>query len=291
MRYSTGTLLLLMTVVGALAFAWRERREAARTVLQANAHVSAADVRLIQEKRLARQAKAEFGQWLTTKAEGHARAGRMGEARAGYEDVLTVQEMFLGKDQPETMSTVLALGRLCHRQGDFKAAEALLERFVEYGRAKSQRFQLGLALATLASIRMEQGQFNEALTLYDECHRVRTKQQGNHWWTPATASCLGEAMVRCGRFAEAEPILVGSYDTLKRQARQIPSDERPLQLGRAARRVAELYVELGESELAERWRAKAAQHGQPLAPETSPVEVGAAAHPSPNSTSSDDALE
>ncbi|MBX9585540.1 MAG: tetratricopeptide repeat-containing protein, partial [Gemmataceae bacterium] len=92
-----------------------------------------------------------------------------------------------------------------------------------------------------------------------ECLELREKLDPKAWTTANTRSLLGDALLRQGKPAEAEPLLVAGYAGLLADRSNIPPPAAN-NLPEAADRLVDLYVALGKPDEAKRWRAERAKY-------------------------------
>ncbi|MBX9625937.1 MAG: hypothetical protein K2X82_19210, partial [Gemmataceae bacterium] len=94
-----------------------------------------------------------------------------------------------------------------------------------------------------------------------ECLELREKLAPTAWTTANARSLLGGALLRQGKPAEAEPLLVAGYEGLVAVRRSIPPvPQAQVNLPEAADRLVELYQKLGKPDEAARWRAVRAKY-------------------------------
>ncbi|MCB9885664.1 MAG: serine/threonine protein kinase [Planctomycetes bacterium] len=111
------------------------------------------------------------------------------------------------------------------------------------------RAQLGAALLD--------DQPAEAESLLRECLAVRVQQAPDSWLRYNCASMLGGALVRQGKYAEAEPLLLEGYEKMQ------PPPELVSRKSNALLRVIELYDAWGKTAEAAKWRARSASAPSP----------------------------
>jgi tetratricopeptide (TPR) repeat protein len=101
-------------------------------------------------------------------------------------------------------------------QGGSKFKDVLAQ--IVSGLAESLAAQDGDRLSASANQYNERGEYVAAEALYREAHKQYASQLGlNHWRTAVAASSLGAALTNQGRYEEAEPFLVDSFELLKRR--------------------------------------------------------------------------
>jgi hypothetical protein len=95
------------------------------------------------------------------------------------------------------------------------------------------------------------GQVKEGETILREAVKIRTESlPKEHYWVALANSALGECLTIQQRYDEAEPLVVGSYESLKNsQGTNNPRTRLALQ------RLVELYEKWQKPDLAARYRA------------------------------------
>ena len=110
----------------------------------------------------------------------------------------------------------------------------------------------GASLAAQSDTLLKEGRFQEAAASLRGCLAVRQKAlPEGHWLIADTNSQLGAALAGEGKFAEAEPLLLEAYATL-RDGRGVPADRTRA----AVRRIVQLYESWGKADRAAEWRAR-----------------------------------
>ena len=94
-----------------------------------------------------------------------------------------------------------------------------------------------------------------------ECLELREKLAPVAWNTANAKSLLGDAQLRRGKPAEAEPLLVAGYAGLLADRANIPPlPQAQANLPEAADRLVEVYVALGKPDEVRKWRAERAKY-------------------------------
>jgi eukaryotic-like serine/threonine-protein kinase len=104
----------------------------------------------------------------------------------------------------------------------------------------------------LGAVYLRQGKLNEAEATLRETLAGRMKADATGWRVAATRSILGDTLAAAKRFAEAEPLLVESYEELRRQGANIPTVKRFEK--RAAERLHQFYRNSNQPEKAQAWQ-------------------------------------
>lgn len=144
--------------------------------------------------------------------------GKYKEAESVLREALEVERQTVGDKNPYLCVTLNSLGYLLYLLGDYAEAEANVNHALDIFRQTVPEGHIGYAgpLTTLGLImnktgRSSQGEANirKALSI-----RERILPKG-HWQTAFTEGALGECLATQKRYAEAEPLLVESYQGLK----------------------------------------------------------------------------
>ncbi|MBX9626513.1 MAG: tetratricopeptide repeat protein, partial [Gemmataceae bacterium] len=227
-------------------------------------------------------------------------AGDRGRAEPLFRRALEGSERAIGRDHPDTIQSVNNLGRLLAEMDRPAEAVPLLERayaarsklpardgwvggpladaYAAAGRPKDAARVIGEVLAE-ARARLRPGgpelggllaTAGKALLAIDpaaaepvlrECLVLREKLAPAAWNTANAKSLLGGALLRQGKPAEAEPLLVAGYDGLLADRRNIPPlPQARVNLPEAADRLVELYEKLNKPDEAKKWRAERANY-------------------------------
>jgi hypothetical protein len=105
-------------------------------------------------------------------------------------------------------------------------------------------------MTLLADLLIDTGRFDEALPLAIDAKANCAKAFGNeHWRTASAASAEGAALAGLEKYAEAEDLLVDSVRILQNDAGALP-----FFVANAKRWLAELYLAMGRSEEAAKYR-------------------------------------
>ena len=215
-----------------------------------------------------------------------------------FEETLKLREAKLGRDHPDTLSTVGNLGVNYKDAGRLKEAIPLLEeayraakmypelQFVgprlldAYAKAGENAKLANLLQEQLADARktlpkdspqlagtfapiglslLEHKQWTEAEPLLRECLAIREKTQPDIWSTFNTQSMLGGALLGQKKYADAEPLLVAGYEGMKAREKSIPPQGK-VRLPEALDRLSELYTVTNKPDEVTKWRAERAKY-------------------------------
>jgi hypothetical protein len=110
-------------------------------------------------------------------------------------------------------------------------------------------------LAQLGKALLQQRKWSEAESILRECLKIREAKLPDDWSRFNTMSQLGGALLGQARYADAEPLVVRSYEGMKAREAKIPPKAK-LRLPEAAELVVRLYDACGRPERAAEWRAK-----------------------------------
>jgi len=143
--------------------------------------------------------------------------GNYAEAETSLRGVLD------GKDEsgPDYDSLTLTcdafLAQLHYRTGAYDKAEAEFKRVLEIERSILRADHRGMIepLCALSEVLSKEGKTKEAVSRYDEASAIYDRRTGDPLKDAELKSLLGESLTALGRYAEAEPLLIESYDNLK----------------------------------------------------------------------------
>jgi tetratricopeptide (TPR) repeat protein len=136
--------------------------------------------------------------------------------------------------------------------GDFEAAEPLLREALELRRTLlgNEHADVASTMTLLADLLIDTGRFDEALPLAMDAKAICAKAFGNeHWRTASAASAEGAALAGLKRYSEAESLLADNVRILQNDTGALP-----FFVANAKRWLAELYLALGRSDEAAKYR-------------------------------------
>jgi tetratricopeptide (TPR) repeat protein len=191
--------------------------------------------------------------------------GKLDEAEQLRRHTLEAQSRVLGRQHPETLQTLLDLSSTLQLQGKPAEAVPLLRERLQLQRESlpAGHKDFGGTLCWLGCALAETGQAKEGEALLGEGLTIQLKSQPKGRWGPHYAeSMLGGCLTLQGRYAEAEPLLLAGYESL-RGGRGVP----PTCRRQALERIVTLYETWGKPEKAARWRARRGEAGPPKKPD------------------------
>jgi serine/threonine-protein kinase len=191
---------------------------------------------------------------LNNLGEATEQRGDLPGARSLYEEALRIQRKALGPEHPRCAVALTHLADLSLAERDFARAESLAREGLEIRRKALgvEHADFGTSLVTLGSIRLARDP-GEAEDLLRRGLTTLTKAlPPGHWRIADAQSRLGACLAARGRPSEAEPLIVGGYESLRRGG--------PGRRAVAAReRLIEFYEAQGKAATAAVYRA----HGLP----------------------------
>jgi tetratricopeptide (TPR) repeat protein len=174
-----------------------------------------------------------------------------------YESTLKLMESKLGPVHPDTLTSRSFLANAYEALGRWADAEAL-ERETLARRRKTEKPDSPLLAGDLAMLGrnlLKRSRWPEAEPILRECLAIREKAIPDDYRRFNTASLLGGALLGQGKYAEAEPLVIGGYDGMKAREAKIPAYGK-YRLSEAAEHVVRLYEAWGKPEQATAWKAK-----------------------------------
>lgn len=185
--------------------------------------------------------------------------GKYDEAEPFVREGLDLRRKLLGNAHPDTAMSLFRLSDLFYRRGDYSGAENFARESVRVFNqafpAPKESVYLANPLLELGLILNKTGRSREAESFFRESLEIRLRllPKGNQL-TAISQGALGECLTSQKRYAEAEPLLQRSYETLKAaQGEQGPSTLE------AKRRLVTLYQSWGKPKEAERYLAVVTQ--------------------------------
>ncbi|MEP0546562.1 MAG: serine/threonine-protein kinase [Rhodothermales bacterium] len=168
-------------------------------------------------RRLKGDDHPDVGYAMNNLASVKANLGDLDAAVALQSEAAALYEAALGPDHPNLGIQYNNIASVQRQQGDIAGAEAAYRRAVEIWQAglSPDHPYLGYGLSNLGAVLLAQDRPREALPLLREAHAIRVAllppdnpERAN------TASILGAALSDLGDVAEAESLLVASYEVL-----------------------------------------------------------------------------
>jgi serine/threonine protein kinase/tetratricopeptide (TPR) repeat protein len=177
------------------------------------------------------------------------------EAEALYREALLMQRKLLGDEHPEVSKSVNNLVTLLIRRGKLAEAEGLGQSQLVRMRSlfPPDAPELASMLSQLANILAKQDKFAEAEPLARESLRIREKRAPDDWRTFNAQRQLAVSLVGLKRYPEAEPLLLSSFQGIKRHEASIPPSNKPL-LKQALLSLVQLYEANGQTDQATKWK-------------------------------------
>ncbi len=182
-------------------------------------------------------------------------AGSQDEAATLAAQVGEARTRVLGAEHPVTIATAHTRATIYRRRGQLAEAEALLTAARD-----TARRVLGAAHPTALLLTSTQGEVwlladkvEAAVAALRENIAQREKVAPEAWAMAADRVLLGAALVRQGKPADAEPLLLVGVAGLAAHESQMPASQRPRHAD-ARRALAELYERAGRLDEAAKWR-------------------------------------
>ncbi|MGP0068029.1 MAG: tetratricopeptide repeat protein [Isosphaeraceae bacterium] len=183
--------------------------------------------------------------------------GRHAAAIALQEETLRLGQDALGPDHPYTVHGLDILASGYEAVGRWEDSERLLRLLVARRRKTNAPDDPRLAgdLAALGRNLLKQSKWSEADSTLRESLAIFGRTMADDWRAFVARSELGGSLLGVGRFAEAEPLIVGGYEGLEERRSRIPA---PLKsrLPEAAERVVRLYESWGKGDRAAAWKIR-----------------------------------
>ncbi len=226
------------------------------------------------------------------------RAGQLDKSIPLFESLAKLRELQLGRGHPDTLNTLANLGVNYKDAGRLQEALPLLteayrasgeiatlrgaswalldayvkavqpaeaanlvqELLVEVRKTAPDGSQkLATELARYGTRLIQATAFSDAEPLLRECLTIRQKQLSSSWSLFDTKTMLGAALAGQRKFGDAEPLLIGGYEGLKRREGKIPPASKA-RLTEALERLVDLYTAWEKPDEAAKWRKQLEQH-------------------------------
>jgi len=178
---------------------------------------------------------------------------KLEEAIATCRSALDMQRRLLGERHPEVGSSKAVLGRWLTEVGELAEAEAMLRSGldIQLETLDPEHPRIAVNRIDLAELLIISGRLDEALEqaqLGEES--LETSLGRDHWRSALARQVLGAAMHAKGSYADAEKLLVESYQRLNDDDSVAPQD-----LTKALHRLISLYQDWGKQATADKYRA------------------------------------
>lgn len=186
---------------------------------------------------------------------------RFDEAVALLQRAVTIQERVFGPMHPRVASAVNDLGNVASQRGRYQDAEAAFLRMAQIYRAAygAKHFLLATANSNLATVYVAMKDYGRAERLYRDAIAMYSETQSpTHINTGIGRLKLGRALLRQGRYGEAETSLLAGYDILAGQTAPAVS-----WLQAAREDLVATYDAMRQPEKAAKYRAEHATAAKP----------------------------
>jgi serine/threonine protein kinase len=187
--------------------------------------------------------------------------GKHAEAGTLFRETLQTWRNSLPPDHPELALTLSDWGEHLLAEGDSRQAEAALTEALRIERAALplEHRRIGQTLCSLGWLRTQTGHPQEGRQLLNEGLAIcRRAWPANHWIPANAENRLGGCLTVLGQRADAERMLLSSYQNLQ-EAPGTPPQRR----GEAVNRIIELYESWGKGDKAKEWRNKGLTQSMP----------------------------
>lgn len=216
-----------------------------------------------EAESFARELVAEFRRMPDTKAPEMSSAltilgsvlmeqNKLDEAEANLREAETLYRKNYDPNFVATYDNLRLQAQTLYAQGRLPEAEALIEQVLENYRRNSNPRYINFATAlTIKGLTLNKsGRADAAEKILREALALREENlPKGHFMTALTAGALGECLTTQKKYAEAEPVLLASYESLKlSQAGDNP------RASQAKRRLLELYMAWGRPGMLARYR-------------------------------------
>jgi tetratricopeptide (TPR) repeat protein len=181
--------------------------------------------------------------------------GRLEEAEQYFREALEIRLKLLGSSHADTVVTQIIFAESLRRQRKFDEAEALAEQ----ARATAERqyeprhARAVSPLYVLGRIRHDQGRLAEAEVYLRDALAIAEKSFPDDWSTHSSRFALGGVLVARERYAEAEPLLLSSFENVRHRSGGIPVWGK-IPLKEAAQALVQLYQATGQTEKLAQWQ-------------------------------------
>jgi len=193
-------------------------------------------------------------------------AGQVDRSIALFEQTLASLQAKLGKDHPRTLITQHDLALAYQRRGDLSRAESMLRNVAatRTQRLGAQNPEVALSLTALGENLLKQRKWADAEPALRRGLAILEAKRPDDWSRFSAQGLIGASRLGQKKYAEAQPLLLSSYDGMKARAAQIPAPSK-YRLSEAGDRIVQLYEAWAKPEKAREWRQKLAPASTPQA--------------------------
>ncbi|MGH7680472.1 MAG: tetratricopeptide repeat protein [Candidatus Eiseniibacteriota bacterium] len=179
---------------------------------------------------------------------------RLAEADTLLQQALAIRERVYGPNHQSVASTLNELGRVAQQQGKLAEAEADFRKMLDiyekvYG---GKHYLVGIALSNLGGIYVDRKDYAEAVRLFGlAIDRYHASLPADHYYVGIARIRMGRALLRAGRYEDAERATSAGYKIVAAQA-----DPNVSWLQNARQDLSEEYAALGSPEQAARYQGE-----------------------------------
>jgi hypothetical protein len=183
--------------------------------------------------------------------------GKQAEAAALFAQIWENQKRVLGAEHSETISTLTNLAIAYDRANDWPKAEPAYRELLSARLRKDGADSTSVANTgvTLGKILIARQKFTDAEPVLREALAVLEKKLPRDSQTFNARSLVGGALAGQKKFAEAEPLLVSGYESMKQREAQMPPGNKG-RIKDALERLVQFYTDWGQPEKAATWQQK-----------------------------------
>jgi len=162
-----------------------------------------------------------------------------------------------GPDARDTLKLELALGWAYDQQNEPARAEQTWRHAYEgyRGLGTYEATYTADAAELLGQNLTKQHKYVEAEPLLRQAMAIREKGDAGDWGRFRAQAFLGACLAGKGRYAEAEPLLLGGYDGMRQRAALMPAKQRKF-IRSTGEQIVDLYTRWQKPDQAAQWRAK-----------------------------------
>lgn len=179
--------------------------------------------------------------------------GDLASAIEMSKESLDMYRRTVGNEHPSVARGMNNLAMWLMEDNDYASAEPLLREALELriNLLGPEHADVAGSMTLLAALLDDTGRFDEALELATKAKDICLKVfSADHWRTASASSAEGAALAGLKRFADAEPILLSSFNTLHDDTGALP-----FYIRNATRWLANMYDDMGRKAEAAKYRS------------------------------------
>ena len=182
--------------------------------------------------------------------------GKASQGIALLEKTLSDMRAVAGPSPSDIVKVEVALGWAYDSQGELGRAAQIWQEALDGFRHMAGFEQSAADVSELLGQNLtKQRKYPQAEVLLRQALATREKGDRDDWSLFRAQAFLGGCLAGSGRYAEAEPLLLGGYEGMRQRAARMPAKQKKW-IRSAGEEIVDLYSRWSKPELAAQWRTK-----------------------------------